>query len=235
MVVLFLSMAFLAAYSFIPCFDPFGTVLCRGPVDKPWIALTFDDGPNEPYTSQILDILQHFEVPATFFVVGQHAQEFPQSIKKIHQMGYAIGNHTFDHHPLVFKSRQEQDAQITDWEKVMTPLNILPSFFFRAPHGWKNPFLHSVLHGRGYHLIGWTFGVWDSDRPGKEVLLSRLRKGLKNGAIILLHDGDGDQPAADRSQTVALLPELIELCRSLGYQFVSLDQMMGRETLPVED
>ena len=228
--VVFGGMVFLLVYVLVPCFDPFGDVICRGPTDQPVMALTFDDGPNEPYTSQILDILKRYQVPATFFVVGKHVRRYPEVARRIWQEGHEIGNHSWHHRPVMTMSRARIAHEVRAWEAEMAsvmPPAFRPSRVFRAPHGWKTPLLVSVLKPRGYRLIGWTHGVWDSDQPGEAVLRGRLHQVLDNGAIILLHDGDGDRDDADRSQTVAVLPELIEFYRGQGYRFATVSSLQS--------
>lgn len=227
----FVAFALVAAFIFLPCFSLFEPVLCQGPPQQKTIALTFDDGPNDPYTSEILDVLARTHVPATFFLVGQHMVQYPQVVKRMLMEGHEIGNHTWDHRPLITMSEAEIRQEIAQWETafaVFQPLRALPlPKFFRAPHGWKSPFLARVLEEKGYRLIGWTRGVWDSDRPGESVLFERLQAAGKNGAILLLHDGDGSRPSADRSQTAAVLPKIIDYYRQQGFRFVTVREMLG--------
>ena len=214
------------AYVFLPCFHLFGPSFCEGSSVERVIALSFDDGPNEPYTSQILDVLKFYQVPATFFPLGKNIERSPGTIARILAEGHPIGNHTYDHHPLIFRSKAGIEEEVKKWEEVMRPFGPISPRLFRAPHGWKSPFLLSLLERNGYHLVGWTIGVWDSDRPGAEVLLGRLLRRVRNGAILLLHDGGGTTAGADRSQTVALLPKLIEECSRRGYRFVTVSQIL---------
>ena len=215
----------------LPCFPLFGNAFCEGNSRKKIIALTFDDGPNEPYTSQILSILEKYKIHATFFILGENAQRLPDSVVQIVAAGNVVGNHTMDHAPLVFKTREEILGEIEKWEKVTLPLIPSPQgrgsfLLFRAPHGWKSPFLSSVLQQKGYRLIGWTRGVWDTDRPGIDILLSRVVSHPENGMILLLHDGEDIKVGGDRSQTVAVLPRIIDTYQQLGYRFVTIPEML---------
>jgi len=226
---LFIFVGLFLASTFIPCFNLFQPALCRGPSPEKWIALTFDDGPNEPYTSRILEILKRHQVPATFFLIGKNVERFPEVVQRISQEGFLIGNHTYDHRPLLLMGPTEIKKEVEDWEKVVPPL-ISPSYFklFRAPHGWKPPFLKSVLKEKGYRLIGWTRGVWDTDRPEANVLFERLTNHVQNGEILLLHDGVDTREGVDRSSLVEVLPRVIEYYRSQGFRFVSLPEMIER-------
>jgi peptidoglycan/xylan/chitin deacetylase (PgdA/CDA1 family) len=98
---------------------------------------------------------------------------------------------------------------------------------FRAPHGYRGPFVSRALAPYGYQVFGWTFGVWDSERPGPERIRRRVRERLRPGAIILLHDGDGYDPEGDRWDTAEALPDIIADTRSAGYRFESLTTLVA--------
>ena len=231
-VFLFVVLGLVLSTLFIPCFSLTTNVVCHGPKNEKWIALTFDDGPNEPYTSQILDILDREHVPATFFPLGKNSRLYPQVIRRMAETGYVIGNHSWDHRSMVWMGPEEVLNEIEGWEKSID-ISYQPGLrLFRSPHGWKNPFMESQLKKKGYHLIGWSRGVWDSDQPGEEVLLQRLLKKPTNGEMILLHDGEDIKVGADRRQTVAILPALIHEYRRQGFQFVTIPQILERQATP---
>ena len=220
-------------YLLIPCFDPLREVVCHGPRSarsahsERSVALTFDDGPNEPFTSQILDILKEQGVSATFFVVGKNVERFPAAVERIVREGHAVGNHTWDHRSLIGMGPASIRAEIGEWERAMEAIGLPNARLFRAPHGWKTPLLSLVLREKGYRAIGWTRGVWDSDQPGVAVLYHRLTRRPRNGEIILLHDGADARAGIDRSQTVEVLPRAIQFYRSHGFRFVTLREMLG--------
>ena len=216
------------AFVLLPCFDWPGHTVCRGPTDAKILALTFDDGPSSPYTGQVLDILKSRGIPATFFVLGKNVQKYPELVDRMIREGYVIGNHTFDHEPLIFMNEAKIESELDRWETAMAPhapFSKSPLRLFRAPHGWKNPLYDGILRKRNYQRIGWTMGVWDTDRPGKDVILQRLLGRVRNGSIILLHDGSADE-GADRSQTVEALPGFIDDCLRDGYRFVDIPALL---------
>jgi len=225
LLILFTSTVLFFSAHLLPCFNFYYSAYCHGPDEPRQIALTFDDGPNEPYTSQILDILKKQQIKATFFIVGLNAIRYPQVVRRIQEEGHVIGNHTLTHASLLFKNRVEVRMEIENWEKVMNDIGIQHSPWFRAPHGWRSPFLPSILKEKGYQLAGWTRGVWDSDKPGIDVLYHRLSKGTASGDIILLHDGEDVKAGADRSQTVGVLPQIIDNYKKQGFRFVTLTEM----------
>jgi len=226
MTLLYCLAVYALCYIYLPCFDFSGSIICHGDKKRNEIALTFDDGPQEPYTSQILDILKKEEVHATFFVLGKYVEKNRDLIRRIIQEGHVVGNHGFSHIPLAFQNSDFIRHEIENWERVMNPMGVLPYKIFRASHGWKNPWLVSFLHQKGYRFIGWDVGIWDSDKPGTEILLQRLKKNVSSGSIILLHDGDGDHEGGDRSQTVSVLPEMIHFYKQQGYRFVTIPEML---------
>lgn len=222
----FASVALLLSSTFLPCFNPFGGATCRGLPSEKSIALTFDDGPNEPFTSQILDILRDQKVPATFFLVGKNLEGNREVVRRMIREGHLVGNHTWDHRSLVLMTPSAIREEIDLWEGAMEKIGIPSPKLFRAPHGWKGPFLPSILNKKGYRLIGWTRGVWDSDQPGTEVLYKRLTRLPKNGEIILLHDGGEARQGVDRSQTVEVLTRMIRFYKSHGFRFVTVGEVM---------
>ncbi len=225
--VSYLGAALVLCDAFLPCFPLSGDPVCHGPRSGKRIALTFDDGPNEPYTSQILDVLKDKDVPATFFLVGQNVERYPETTRRILREGLPVGNHTWDHQPLVCLSPAAVREELEGWEKAMAPVGLPGAKIFRAPHGWKTPIVSFILKEKGYRLIGWSRGVWDSDRPDADVLFHRLTdRPLKDGDILLLHDGAENRPGIDRSQTVAVLPRVIDYYKNLGFRFVTIPDML---------
>jgi peptidoglycan/xylan/chitin deacetylase (PgdA/CDA1 family) len=94
--------------------------------------------------------------------------------------------------------------------------------FFRAPHGFRSPWVTPIASSLGQRTVGWTLGVWDTDRPGADEIARRVVEGSTAGTIVLLHDGDGYDPIGDRTQTAAALPRIIHQLRERGYEFMGL-------------
>lgn len=204
----------------------FGRNFWRGPKDLPVLSLTFDDGPTEPSTSAILNILKKYQIKATFFVLGKKIELYPETLKKIAEEGQEIGNHGYSHQVGPIKSRSEIKAEIKRTEDLIFALTGKKPVLFRAPHGWKGPWLKKTVSEAGYELISWTSGVWDTDRPGRRKIIERSLKAFKNGAVLLFHDGRGLEENPDCSQLVEALPVIIEAALSQGYQLVTVSQLL---------
>jgi len=204
----------------------FGPSVERGPRNRR-IYLTFDDGPNERATPPILDTLAKFRVPAAFFMVGDHVQRFPGLARQVVKEGHVVGNHTYHHVKLHFAGPQRIRTQLKKTHETIESITGVAARSFRAPHGYRSPFLISIILDMSYTVFGWTFGVFDTAKPGVEKIRRRVRKRLRPGAIVLLHDGDGYDPEGDRMQTAAALPGIISDARQAGYEFGSLSELLN--------
>jgi peptidoglycan/xylan/chitin deacetylase (PgdA/CDA1 family) len=204
----------------------FGPVLGTGPRDERRVYLTFDDGPNPTATERVLDVLARTGTPAAFFLVGRHVRRFPQIARSVAEAGHAIGNHTERHVRLHLKGPRFVERELaTAHEAILDATGRAPRMF-RAPHGYHTPFVHRTARRLGYDVVGWSAGVWDSARPGVEVIRARVRRALRPGAILLLHDGDGYDAEGDRTQTARALPSILRDAREAGYSFGSLSDLV---------
>src|SRR3989441_12099053 len=119
-----------------------------------------------------------------------------------------------------FRGPRRIDAELTGAHAVIANATGRAPRSFRAPHGYRNPFVTRSARRLGYTVFGWTFGVWDSDpRVSAAEIRRRVARKLRPGAIILLHDGDGYDPAGDRRRTAEALPGIIADARAAGYVF----------------
>jgi peptidoglycan/xylan/chitin deacetylase (PgdA/CDA1 family) len=203
----------------------FGGILWRGPARARAISITFDDGPNEPYTSGVLDILKALDVKAAFFMVGENVEAFPDAARRVAEEGHEIGNHGYDHTVLPLRSRAHIRNQIARTTALLERTAGVKPIFFRAPHGWRNPWMNRAARDEGCTPVAWTLGVWDTDRPGADQIVKRTLRGLSNGCILLLHDGRGTEHGTDSGQLVEALPAIIRGAREAGYRIVTLSEM----------
>jgi peptidoglycan/xylan/chitin deacetylase (PgdA/CDA1 family) len=205
----------------------FGRVVGHGPRDARAAYLTFDDGPNAGATEAILDTLARERVPAAFFMVGDHVRRFPAIARRVAAAGHEVANHTLHHRKLHFQSLRRIREELERTHEIVASVTGRAPRAFRAPHGYRNPFVTVVTRRLGYTVFGWTFGVWDSDaRVSAEEIRRRVRRKLGPGGIILLHDGDGYDPDGDRRRTAAALPGIIADARAAGYEFRPLTELL---------
>jgi peptidoglycan/xylan/chitin deacetylase (PgdA/CDA1 family) len=186
------------------------------------VALTFDDGPNPEATPRILDALAARGVKATFFVLGRHADQWPELVQRVAAEGHTIGNHGWHHRKLHVRGPGYVRRDLTmGTESIMRASGVKPTLF-RAPHGFRSPWVTPIAHALGQRTVGWSRGVWDSAKPGVDAIVRRTVDGARPGRIMLLHDGDGYDMAGDRSQTAAAIPRIIDELLGKGYRFVTI-------------
>jgi len=199
------------------------------------VALTFDDGPDEIWTPQILDILKRENVHATFFIIGKNGQVNPGLVRRITAEGHDIGNHTFTHPNLGEIPGRMTELELTATQRLIESLTGRSTRLFRAPYfGDAEPQTPdevepaAIANRLGYVIAGLRVDPNDWDPPGADAIVERAVAGVENpdpdkqGQVVLLHDGGGD-----RSQTVEALPSLIRELRARGYRFATISQLAG--------
>lgn len=202
----------------------FGPALRRLPDPDHRVALTFDDGPNPHATPAILDTLQREGVRATFFVLGRHADRWPALVRRMADEGHQVGNHGYLHRKLHRRSPGYVRADLMRGAAAIERASGVRPRVFRAPHGFRSPWVTPIAASLGQRTIGWSLGVWDSARPGTGEIVRRALEGMRAGSILLLHDGDGYDAEGDRMQTAEALPRIIDGLRARGLHFSTLPE-----------
>jgi peptidoglycan-N-acetylglucosamine deacetylase len=199
-----------------------GFPLYSGNPRLPEIALTFDDGPNPPYTSQILAILQRYGVQATFFDIGSEAAAYPDLVQQETQQASIVGNHTWTHPPdLTSLPPKDVRAQLQSTSNEIEADTGMAPTLFRPPGGNYNGEVQSIAASLGLSTILWNVDPRDWSRPGTDKIIQNILDTTRNGSIIILHDGGGD-----RSETVAALPVIITALEQRGFRLVTIPQMI---------
>lgn len=200
----------------------FGPTLTRLPGDGRVVSITFDDGPNPRATPVILDALKRADVRATFFVLGRHADRWPDLVRRMADEGHQLANHGWHHRKLHRRTPgYVRDDLERGTDSIERASGIRPRHF-RAPHGFRSPWVTYIASSLGQRTVGWSLGVWDSARPGSGEIARRAITGLRAGSILLLHDGDGYDPDGDRMQTAEALPQIVDGLRGRDFRFVTL-------------
>ena len=202
----------------------FGGVVDGKRIRRQVAALTFDDGPSIDTTPRILDILRAEGVRATFFVLGKHAEQHPELVERIVREGHELGNHGYDHGILAFAGATQVHQQLQRTERLLRKAGGPPVRVFRAPHGFRSPFVARTARRLGYITCAWTAGVFDTAKPGADVIVKRSTKAMKPGAILLLHDADG-WGDDDRSQTAEALPGIIAAARDRDLELLTMSEI----------
>src|SRR5215469_9611798 len=166
------------------------------------LALTYDDGPNDPHTFRLLEVLTKHNVRATFFLIGRFVQQRPDIVREIVEAGHVVGNHTFTHPLLTLKSSSEVRKELSDCGAELQDAIGAHSNLFRPPFGGRRPAVLSVARELGLQPVMWNATGYDWTAPPAEVIERKVSRQIRGGNVILLHDGGHRQMGADRSQTV---------------------------------
>jgi peptidoglycan/xylan/chitin deacetylase (PgdA/CDA1 family) len=186
------------------------------------IAITFDDGPNSVYTSQLLDIFSEVKGKATFFMIGEQMKENPEIVKNVYEQGHEIGNHTYTHAKLSELSQVECLNEVERNEQLIQDLTGKMPAVLRPPYLDYNEEIAALMKQKGYPMIGaLNLEAQDWEMPGVEHILSKSKECVKNGSILIFHDGYGD-----RSQSIEAVRLLVEDLKSEGYQFVTVSELL---------
>ncbi|KMK75208.1 polysaccharide deacetylase family protein [Alkalihalobacillus pseudalcaliphilus] len=202
------------------------TFILRGPTNQNRIALTFDDGPDSRYTNQVLDILNEYNVPATFFLLGSRAVAYPEIVERINNEGHIIGNHTYFHPNLVDEGDLDTlEREVTRTEDAINNIVGYRTSLFRPPYGFLYNELVEKLADMQYRVIAWSLDSLDWQEEPSDVIANRVIDEIEPGAIILMHDGaDWD---GDRTFTIEALREIIPTLQAQGYEFVTVPDLVG--------
>jgi len=208
----------------------FGSVIGRGDsADPPRVALTFDDGPNENTTPQILDTLKALNVKAAFFVIGANAERYPDVIQRMDREGHVVANHSFDHNRLgVFHRRRYWIDQLERTDVLIEQLIGKRPTLFRPPMGFKHMNMGMAVRSRRQQFVTWTRRAFDTAHAQPDRVIAHLGK-AQAGEILTLHDGHEPMHPRDTQWICAVIEPLVELLRSRGYELVRLDELIGIE------
>jgi peptidoglycan/xylan/chitin deacetylase (PgdA/CDA1 family) len=210
----------------LPANHFYGPVFSEIRTTQKLVALTFDDGPNPPYTGQILDILKEKQIPATFFLVGQNAARHPELVRRIVSEGHQLGNHTYNHVDLLKTDRQGIIDEVDKTNKVIAGIIGYAPHVIRPPHGFRDAVVMATMAEFQLKVVEWSVASRDWLNPGAEVIADRTLGQVRNGSIVLLHDGDGIAATAPRDQTVAATRIIIDRLLAQGYTFVTVDEIL---------
>lgn len=199
-------------------------VFHHGPSNKKLAALTFDDGPDVHYTTEILKILKQHGIKATFFIVGSRAEAHPEMVKRIHEEGHAIGNHTWDHPNLKKITMTQIKSEVDRTDRLLTSLIGYKPHIFRPPYGFANASDIKELGRLGYKVIDWSVDTRDWAGTPPDRIIEYVHKEATPGAIVLEHCAGGRHEKLDN--TIEALPRIISYFKERGYRFVTIPELL---------
>jgi len=202
----------------------FGPSLWRGNRGQRSLALTFDDGPSEG-TPKILEILERYAVPATFFQIGANVARLPGIARAVRDAGHSVGNHTYHHRLACFRSRSFLEQELSTAQSVIEAATGRKPQWFRAPYGVRWFGLRDALDRLGLDAVMWTVIGYDWKRPAGAVV-NRVAAQVSNGAILCLHDGRELGRNPDIRATLDAVRHLVPMLLDRGFRFESLEQLL---------
>jgi peptidoglycan/xylan/chitin deacetylase (PgdA/CDA1 family) len=185
------------------------------------IALTFDDGPDPAMTPDVLNLLEKYGVRSTFFMIGRKVEKFSWIAHRVHEMGHSIGNHSYTHKKLIFRSVPALKWEIEETDLALRRAGIPVSNLFRPPFGLKLVLLPLVIRLQGKKLITWSLNPkeqYNKNDLDKDRLVHQVLNEVRPGAIILMHDCRHPQ----REDFLQALDAILAGLLSNGYRFVTL-------------
>jgi peptidoglycan/xylan/chitin deacetylase (PgdA/CDA1 family) len=215
----------------------FGATVVSGPVNRKVVALTFDDGPNPPYTSRILSVLEREHVHATFFLVGRAVRDYPQTAAREVRDGDAVGNHTWSHEHLILLTPAQLRRSLERTDAAIYRATGVHTRIMRPPFGARDWLVLDQVRRLGYTPIMWSVPLpRDWEDPPARVIAARVLPYVHDGSIIVLHDGNRgiDCAAAhvapklcDRRSDIEATQLIITALKRRGFRFVTVPQLLA--------
>ncbi len=215
----------------------FGKTLVSGPSNRRIVALTYDDGPNPPYTNRILDVLEREGVHVTFFVVGRAVQAYPAVVRREVRDGDAIGNHTWNHAHLIVMNAAQVRESLKRTDDAIYAATGTHTHIMRPPFGARDWLVLAQVRKLGYTPVMWSVPLAkDWERPPAAVIARRILSKVHDGSIIVLHDGNRGRLCAqrhlpakvcDRSHDIEATQLIVDALKREGYRFVTVPQLLA--------
>ncbi len=219
-----------ATWAGFQCYWPSSQVWGRTFVGLPpgsrELALTYDDGPNDPWTLHLLDVLERHAVKATFFMMGKFVAEKPEIAREVLTRGHDIGIHTWDHPNLIFASPSEVRSQIERTQNIIFDTTGYSCTLMRPPFGARTPLTLRVIRKLGLTPVMWNVTCYDWKLTTPQRIMGNVERQMRGGDIILLHDGGYLQMGADRSHSVEATKLIVRKYKDEGYRFAIVSDMI---------
>lgn len=200
-------------------------IIKKGNEDEKIIALTFDDGPDEVFTPQVLDILKKNDVKATFFLVGENLKQNKEIVKRQFEEGHEIGNHTYTHINVAKSGYDKVYEEITKTQEEIKEITGVEPKLFRPPYRAMSRNMCDIIKNKNMNIILWSnLDPRDWSNPGVYSIVNTIESKVENGNIILLHDYNNLRNS--KSQTIQALESVIPYLKEQGYKFVTISELI---------
>lgn len=200
-------------------------IIKKGNEDEKIIALTFDDGPDEVFTPQVLDILKKNDVKATFFLVGENLKQNKEIVKRQFEEGHEIGNHTYTHINVAKSGYDKVYEEITKTQEEIKEITGVEPKLFRPPYRAMSRHMCDIVKNKNMNIILWSnLDPRDWSNPGVYSIVNTIESKVGNGNIILLHDYNNLRNS--KSQTIQALESVIPYLKEQGYKFVTISELI---------
>ena len=220
-----------------PTSQVMGKTVVSGPSDQRVVALTYDDGPNPPYTNEILDVLNEEGVHATFFLVGRAVTAYPSIVQREVREGNAVGNHTWDHGHLIVMNATQVQASLRKTDAAIFAATKVHTRLMRPPYGSRDWLVLDQARRMGYTPVMWSVPLAkDWENPDPEVIANRILPKVRDGSIIVLHDGNRGLLCArahlaprtcDRGNDIEATRLIVRELKRQGYRFVTVPELLA--------
>jgi peptidoglycan/xylan/chitin deacetylase (PgdA/CDA1 family) len=199
---------------------------CNNPSEtEKKIALTFDDGPSE-FTLEVLELLKKYNAKATFFCIGKNIEKHPEILKQIIAEGHLVGNHSYSHSKFFdFYHEDKITDELRKTDKLLEKFTSKKTNFFRPPYGVTTPSIRRALKVTRHKVIGWNIRSLDGGIKNQDLILSRIKKRVSPGGIVLLHD--------TAPHSVLVLEQFLQFLQQNNYEVVSVEELLNFK--PYED
>lgn len=228
-----LASATIAGYHAIwPTSQAYGRTFIGTPGKGKYLALTFDDGPNDPHTLDLLQVLARHRVQATFFLIGKYVRQRPDIVQQIISGGHEIGNHTYSHPNLVFVGSERLRLELNECRMALADAGVTMQSkqLFRPPFGARRPSTLRIARAMDYVPVMWSVTAYDWKRTTAERVEAHIRRQTTGGDVILLHDGGHRHMGADRKHTVVATERIIRRYQDEGFAFVRVSDLREHES-----